>query len=211
MTWFIKRQGASKAVAVSDEESGEDMESLASAAGLLAAEFDNWASDLEEERGPAGERRIKKAMVPNTVVALWAGNCGSLGRWWIGWQTNVKKMAAEGFHVVNVLDDLADNQLYREIVNRQGEKTLYGVYYWGHGYGPYPSAGLCTKRMLKNSLPLLRYEDLSETMRYTLGFAYIFACDSNAGRRYLKALDWDGFSGKLVPWWPWSAKWNIRI
>lgn len=46
-------------------------------------------------------------------------------------------------------------------------------------------------------------------MKYTLGFAYIFACDSNAGREYIKALGWIGFSGTLIPAWPWSDKWKV--
>ncbi|MBQ4480766.1 MAG: hypothetical protein II943_09020 [Victivallales bacterium] len=210
MTWTIKRQGANKAAAISDGQSGEDIHSLAQAAGLPASEFGSWASEIEERFGPAGERLIKKAMVPNTVVALWAGNCGALGRWWIGWKANLRRMASRGFHVIDVSGNLTDNQFYYEIVHRQSDKTLCGVYYWDHGYGPWPSTGLCAKRMLGDSVSLLRYEDLRETLKYTLNFAYIFACDSNAGRRYLKAAEWVGFSGRLVPWWPWSTKWELR-
>lgn len=201
----LLRQGTATASVISEQPDGESIESLAACVGLNGDEFDQWASDIDETRSTAGERLIRKAEVPNTVVALWAGNCGALGRWWIDWQANIRRMESRGFRVVNIINEIYENQLYEELVDRQSRKALYGIYFWGHGYKPYPSRGLCSMK----SLHLLRYDDLQQSMMYSLGFSYLFACDSNSGRHFLKSNEWIGFSGTLVPWWPWSRKWRV--
>ncbi|MBR6470411.1 MAG: hypothetical protein IKS83_01310 [Victivallales bacterium] len=208
MAWDLRRAGGGKAIAVSDERAGESIASLAAAAGLAAEEFDLWASDVVEGIGPMGERLIKQAGIPNVIVAYWAGNLGAIGRWWVDWNANVKKMRKRGFLVDELFSTGAVLEYQTALNTRQNAGELHGTYFWGHGFSPDMRHKTCSRGGLvnRNKTRTLSFQEYHS--RYHLAFAYVFACHSSHGAEAILAMDWRGFEGVLVPWNPWSRLWK---
>src|SRR5262249_21006323 len=79
--------------------------------------------------------------VPNTVLAYWGANANFLGRVHVGWDGGINSLKARGFKVdvggVNPLwsDSWPVQTFMQYVVAHTVDKSLYGLYLWGHGIG----------------------------------------------------------------------------
>lgn len=198
--WTVTRDGETKASAV--PELGDTITDLADLIGLRAGEYQRWLTALPGTMLPAGPNQVlagcESFEVPNTVVAYWAGWGKGIGKTYVKWNPSVQYLRARGFHV-----DAYDHQkgaklaLHKIIISQSIAKNLHGLYFWGHGYAPYPSTGLVSE----SNDALLMYA--STGLYYRMALGLVFGCDSNSGRGALmsgnSAEVWHGFTGTLVP------------
>jgi hypothetical protein len=198
--WKIDRNGGAKAPALA--EPGDTVTDLANLIGLSAAEYEKWLTASSGTTMPASSGQklsgCEKFEIPNTVVAYWAGWGRGVGKVYVKWNPSVKYLRARGFYV-----DTHDHKkgatlaLQKTLVTRSTGKELHGLYFWGHGIGPYPSPGLVSQ----SRDPLLYYA--SPGLYYHMGLGLVFACDSNTGKSAVMSGNgvqiWHGFSGTLYP------------
>jgi len=85
------------------------------------------------------------------------------------------------------------------VLNNANSATLHGLYFWGHGWAPYPSKGLTDV----GGDNILDYRPTGRALPYRLALGLIFACDSNSGKHALFSHApggiWHGYTGTLVP------------
>jgi RHS repeat-associated protein len=198
--WKIDRKGGAKAPA--EAELGDTIAGLADLIGLNAAEYEKWLTVPSGGTMPGSSGQQLTGCptfeIPNTVVAYWAGWGRGVGKAYVKWNPSVKYLQARGFKV-----DASDHTkgarmaLQKILVARSIEKELHGLYFWGHGYAPYPSSGLVSE----SSDALLYYS--STGLYYHMALGLVFACDSNSGKSALMSGNtaeiWHGFSGTLYP------------
>ena len=130
-----------------------------------------------------------------------AGELGGVGRWWVNWNSNIDNLKKTGY-MVNEYDgseNTASHHYQNLLHSAVAESQLYGTYYWGHG----------NTKGLANSTDkhyLLEYSNLKIT--YKIGFAHIYACESNSGKSAFNSTIWTGFTGTLYPINPWDFDWD---
>ncbi len=82
--------------------------------------------------------------VPNTVISYWGGEGNGVGRLAVGWDRAITNLKKRGFHIVekgfkriplriDPVDPLTANQLRQLLFDKTADKSLYGLYFWGHG------------------------------------------------------------------------------
>ena len=143
-------------------------------------------------------RQKRKYYIPNTVYAYWAGEAGPKGKWYVGWDPSVSYLNKLGFKVIDIDHRTGDKRFLQGILAHAASgKTLHGLYFWGHGYSPYPSSGLTSP----TGDPVVMYSEINLVYRMALGL--VFACDTNSGKNVLFSNApggiWNGYSGTLVP------------
>jgi hypothetical protein len=204
------------------------MASLAAVIGLKAADYGLWSSSIDGAAPPPSATSIvedcAKFQIPNSIIAYWAGDVGAFGKTWVGWAPNIRYLERLGFYV-RAIDHIRGTRgtLVSELGAGTRDGTVHGLYYWGHGFAPYPSSGLtATAKYNKNydqyvGDEIFSYRDDKRALTYKLGAGFIFACDSNTGKSALSsnALGhiWRGYTRTLYPFGDptqWSLKYIIR-
>lgn len=213
LRWKVSRSGSPKASAL--PEAGDTVIELANLIGLNAAEYDKWLTASSGTSMPGSSSQAmtgcEQFEIPNRVVAYWAGWGKGIGKTYVQWNPSVKYLRARGFYVDQRNHKKGDKlALQKVFVSKSIAKELHGVYFWGHGYAPYPSTGLVSQ----SGDALIMYA--SPGLDYHLALGLIFACDSNSGRKALMSGNaaeiWHGFTGTLVPtpWMQYHAKHFIK-
>src|SRR5262245_21720555 len=76
--------------------------------------------------------------VPNTVLMVWTGDLGWLGRWAVGWHRDRRYLQERGFHVAEFIAGAAtDEEMGRLLARFEGgtrEGLLHGLFVTGHGH-----------------------------------------------------------------------------
>ena len=203
LRWQIIRDGGSFARAYAECDS---IDNLANIIGLSIDQYKAWASQ-GTTRVPDSPKQIYSNIdirIPNTFIAYWAGDAGRLGRWWVDFNTNVRKLQERGFRVsvIHHSSTVHPYDLHRRIESGTRGKWLHGLYFWGHGYSPYPSSGITNS----SGDAILDFRSIN--LSYQLAETYIFACDSNSGLNSLSSQSpgssRKGFDGTLFPINPWG-------
>ena len=140
----------------------------------------------------------RKFWIPNVVVAYWGGSAGGFGKWWVDWDDGVTYLAALGFDAVEYNHVTGSKDTLQNVLQTDAKRQILdGLYVWGYGYAPFPSAGLVSA----SNDQLLIYAKAGLPYRLALGL--VFACDSNSGKSDLSSGTggsiWQGYSGRLVP------------
>jgi hypothetical protein len=165
LDWNVRRRYDSRyAVARSTAPQTDTIASLANKIGLDSSQWEHWLSLRPLRRfghplpatylvstrvlaTPLAEfqpiNRIglpATVYVPNTVLALWAGNLGAAGKVGVFWRSNVGDLRRKGFHVDLKESDLLQvgrrwkkDDFYSYIRETTQSGSLHGVYFWGHG------------------------------------------------------------------------------
>ena len=181
-------------------EQGDTKAGLANLVGMEVSEFDNWATPLG--RVNPTSKFACKYQVPNTVIAYWAGDCNSVGRWWIDWDENIKAFKSSGYAVEETLTPQKDG--LSDMINaRYKDKSLIGIYYWGHGYSEKGKWVLSDK---SGKIVVADYTEVT-SVPYKMKYGYFYACYTEEVRKVFDPQY--GFSCEeiLVPWAPWSSRW----
>ena len=175
---------------------------LASSVQLNESEALKWLRNKDGSKVSAKDLKTKCSFqIPNTVIAYWAGELGGVGRWWVNWNSNIDNLKKTGY-MVNEYDGSENTASHHDqnlLHSAVAESQLYGTYYWGHG----------NTKGLANSTDkhyLLEYSNLKIT--YKIGFAHIYACESNSGKSAFNSTIWTGFTGTLYPINPWDFDWD---
>jgi hypothetical protein len=204
LRWYVFRNRGPKAEAIA--EAGDTVADLANLIGLDAAEYERWLTASSGSPMPNSSSQAmtgcEKFEVPNTVVAYWGGAVGGVGRWYVRWNSSVKYLRERGFKVDERHHQKGDKMRLTKILALESiGKELHGLYFWGHGYAPYPSSGLLSHGSWD---PLLYYS--STGLYYHMALGLVFACDSNSGKTALMSTSgaaiWHGYTGTLNPFWP---------
>jgi hypothetical protein len=167
--WQVDRTCAPLARA--SGEPGDKRGGLADLLGLQADEADAWLTL------PAGE-------VPNTILFVWAGDLGALGRAAVRWTGEMDYARSLGFHVVE-LDFRAggsDYQAIDVIAGHSQRGELHGLVVTGHGCPSGFGTGGITER-LKLGNWFFSYEELDSALRYRLAVVLLNACFSGYSRQ----------------------------
>ncbi len=159
--------------------------------------------------------------IPNTIIAHWSGDVkGWGGQTYVGWEGQINYLRGLGFNVdeqESVKNE--DFALQNNMEAKSQDKSLHGLYFWGHGgFGKgndgYPAVGLSsnteevTELLVdlpwRTNLEGKRYQVKSASilsLNYKIGAAFLFACDTNSLKRYLVSPNgiFHGYSGTLYP------------
>jgi hypothetical protein len=161
--WHIDRANAPHARASGDPD--DTPAGLADRIGLEAGEASAWL-------GPGGE-------VPNTLVFVWAGDLGAIGRAAVRWPGEMAYARSLGFHVVE-LDfraGLSDYAALERIAGHSERGELHGLVVTGHGCASSFGTGGITRK-LGGSPWTIGYEELDAALRYRLAAVVLNACFS---------------------------------
>ena len=211
--WKITRNGSMYASA---ECICDNVFSLSRIIGLSVSEYRFWLTTQNGEDLPLTPyMKIKSQtfLIPNTIYAYWAGDMGEIGKLWVNWNSNISYLSSLGFRVIEYKNVKGAQHLSVQhgLENASISRVLHGVYYWGHGYGPYPSDGLTDSIGTAHIyyIGVQRFNKPSMTpisLSYKLALGLVFACDSNSGKSTLLSSSsgaiWKGFSGTLYPIFP---------
>jgi len=167
--WQIERTNSPRARSVG--EPGDTHAGLADLIGLQADEADAWLAL------PGGE-------LPNTIVFVWAGDLGALGRATVRWSGEMDYARALGFCVVELdfRDGMSDYQALEVIAGCSQRGELHGLVVTGHGCAAGFGTGGITKRMKLGDW-YFSYEELDAALRYRLAAVILNACFSGYSRR----------------------------
>ena len=166
--WQIERTNAPRARATGG--TGDTVPGLADVLGLQADEADAWLT-------PPGE-------VPNTLVFVWAGDLGALGRAAVGWGGEMDYARRLGFRVVELdfRDGLSDSEAVEVIAGHSQRGELHGVVVTAHGRaGAFGTGGVTAKLGLGDWT--ITYQELEASLRYRLAVVILNACFSDYSRR----------------------------
>lgn len=178
LEWIIEREGKEWAECCREDPS-DTLEDLAKKIGLDFESRDEWLRTRTEE-----DRQV--FMVPNTILAVWAGDVNlawkwkgkkgnfSLGKVAVRWNSDTRYLKRRGFKVEEI-DIHKSNRSSQNVVDQVRRYTqsawLHGVFFWGHGGPEHFGTG-------DNSW-VVRYKDVVESLQYDLGFVLINACFSD--------------------------------
>lgn len=198
LDWTVNRSGSSQADA---DCKCDKVEELAKKIGLAASDFQKWLSPADGKGLPASAGEVmasRKFRIPNVVYAYWAGGVGDFGKWAVDWNASTAYLKARGFSTVEYSHSAGSKLgLQNTLAAAANSRALHGLYFWGHGYAPYPSVGLTNKK----GDPIVIYSSVS--LPYKMALGLVFACDSNSGKSALYSNApggiWHGYSGTLIP------------
>jgi hypothetical protein len=165
--WHIDRANAP--LARTSRESDDTPAGLADLIGLDAGETDAWL-------GRDGE-------VPNTIVFVWAGDLGALGRAAVRWSGEMAYARSLGFHVVefDFRDGLDDSEALERIAGHSERGELHGLVVTGHGCPSAFGTGGITQRLGLGDWSF-GYDELAAVLRYRLAVVILNACFSGYSR-----------------------------
>ncbi|NQZ70335.1 MAG: hypothetical protein HRT89_19965, partial [Lentisphaeria bacterium] len=108
---------------------------IAESTGLSLKEKKHWLSN-----------DAKTNYVPNTIVMIWTGDFGGMGRFAIQWKGSKRFLETEGYKVIELLpgEGQSSESILKRISELSKAKELHGIYAMGHGF----PAGFGTKAWL---------------------------------------------------------------
>jgi hypothetical protein len=165
--WHIDRANAPQAR--TSREPDDTPAGLATVIGLEVGEAHAWL-------GAGGE-------VPNTIVFVWAGDLGALGRAAVRWVGEMAYARSLGFHVVE-LDFRAgpsDYEALERIAGHSERGELHGLVVTGHGCPSAFGTGGLTQRLGLGDWSF-GYDELAASLRYRLAVVILNACFSGYSR-----------------------------
>ena len=193
LEWIVKRDGGAKAEAIPSDPDIDTVDDLARLIGLDAREAENWLTitgdsvspilPIRDSSDPIGWGycgRPPRYFVPNTVLAVWLGDLGAIGRVAVHWGLNIQYLEQRGFKVEqriqfeNSESGFDDSAAFLHRVSAvSAAKELHGFFGWGHGYTD--GSGFTGHGIV------IDYEEFSKRLHYKMGAALINACYSNRG------------------------------
>ena len=195
LEWWVNRNGGAQAVAVC---CADTVEVLAEKIGLSASEYRKWLVPIDGLPLPSSESEVMSSRdfeIPNTVYSYWAGwtGPGSIGKAWVNWNSSVRYLESLGFMVPEFDHVNGTSYVLQQLLEGASmNKTLHGFYFWGHGWGPYPSPGLTADGSPDD---ILYYHDVNPPggpkrgirLQYGMALGLVFACDSLSGEPWLSS------------------------
>ena len=175
--WQIDRTGAPQAQVFG--EPGDTPTGLADQLGLQADEVDAWLV-----RGYGSPPEDPGGEVPNTIVFLWAGDLGAVGRTAVRWPGEMAYARSLGFHVVELdfRDGRSDYQALDIIASYSQASELHGLVVTGHGCPSGFGTGGITERLGLGNWTFT-YEELDTALRYRLAVVVLNACFGGYSRQ----------------------------
>ena len=175
--WQIDRTGTPQAQVFGGP--GDTPAGLADLLGLQADEADAWL--VRPDGAPPDDLGGE---VPNTIVFLWAGDLGAIGRAAVRWPGEMAYARSLGFHVVE-LDFRDGRSVYQALdviaaYSQSGE--LHGLVATGHGSPAGFGTGGITDRLRLGNWTFT-YEELDAALRYRLAVVILNACLSGYSRQ----------------------------
>ena len=144
--WKIERKR--RDLATAEAEKDDTMDTLGKAVGLDGADFQKWVTlsgtiklattNLVTLQTLKARDKIcpgQKVEVPNIALVYWAGVVGGVGKQWAGYNDDRGTLRRRGFKV-DEQGGLMASGLTTHIATGMQNKTLHGMYYWGHGFKP---------------------------------------------------------------------------
>ena len=172
----IKRDGGPMADVVCGPS--DTIAQLAKKIGLDPAKYDSWLTIADGGQMPTSADQqlgaVRKFEIPNTIYAVWAGDDvlklfgTSAGRIGISWKDDIRYLQARGF---NVVEKLADNNFLTMIGTASANRTLQGLFYWGHGAPNYIGN--------KDGSWMVSYQSIVDKLKYGMGFVLLDCCFSD--------------------------------
>jgi RHS repeat-associated protein len=211
--WSVTRAESTLASAIADE--ADTIAQLADSIGLDADDWRKWVMDKATFNTTFGIKTWlemtpttplcagEEVVIPNRILALWAGVFGGLGKWWVAWEKDLQTLRLRGFFVDEVTGlapaGMTAAQWERDISFLSMIKNLHGIILWGHGNG---GTGIWTdSSRMGDEAYHSWFVDWQPEYRLALGI--LFACDTAAAQRYpifsKNAIFW-GAPGRLDPW-----------
>jgi RHS repeat-associated protein len=200
LSWNVQRNTGYRASAKPTD--GEMITQLARRIGLDEDDYENWLAPIGNTPMPSSKYQVLNHCmdfeIPNTVYAYWAGNCGGVGKWAVSWSPSVSYLGSLGFCVIQSDHPHGTTLILQQTLqSAAASKHLHGLYFWGHGFLPFPSTGLACPQGEAE----VWYNQINLVYRMALGL--VFACDSNSGAGALSAWEigtiWHGYTGTLIP------------
>jgi len=190
--WGIIRNGDSRAVAV--PERGDTIESLAQLVGLDPEKWKNWLivwwwnNTGKPEFACQCQDLLKAKLrpgqifrIPNTIVAYWAGELLSFGKWWEEWKADLRYLEDRGFLVLVVNanghgpEGISTKEFEDMLKKLSRLGSLHCVFMWGHGFeGEF---------YVKFADESISYKKLADNLPYKLGFVLVNASKSLKGEK----------------------------
>ncbi|MBQ7251763.1 MAG: hypothetical protein IJS32_04090 [Kiritimatiellae bacterium] len=205
LAWKIQRTGKLQAIATVDCDT---LNTLAPMTGLSLRDYGKWLEPDDGQPMPQASfllLRNRRFKIPNTVYAIWAGNMGEVGQWWVEWSKNIAHLRGKGFRVMEFDVTMVHGDkvpFERYLVQAENLKVLHGIYFWGHGND---DGELGTKRTTILDVRKLQ-------LPYKLAFTAIFACDSNVAVKQISSGALGsvsrGHNGLLIPVFP-GSRFNL--
>jgi len=161
----------------------------------------------------------KAYKVPNTVLNVWMGDMGAMGRWWVNYNDSTDEERNRKYKVIDMRrkDGPVDppntpwwNQTFqsdvlREVRRLSGSGALQGWNSWSHGN----VQGIGNTDGDRDAF--LAFHDIAASSNYGLAVAIVWACEAQAGQsafikgnpngRYVSG------QGIQIPY-PWSDSWG---
>jgi hypothetical protein len=210
--WKTKRNGDPWAIAVS--EKGDTIESLAQLVGLDPEKWKNWVTVWNNTGEPEFACQCQDLLkaklrpgqifrIPNTIVAYWAGELSSFGKWWVAWKADIRYLEDRGFLVLVVNakghgpEGISAKEFEDMLKKLSRWRVLHGVFMWGHGFEGEFYVKFADER--------ISYEKLAKGLPYKLGLVLVNACESLKGEKGAHVLASPhaavgGHQRVMVPW-----------
>ena len=189
--WAVARTNGSRAEAIS--ERNDTVGRLADKIGLDSGEFKKWlALPNGSVKLVNGKRKWlsqlnlddmlcagQRVQIPNEVVAIWAGDWGSVGQAIVGWGDDLSYLRRLGFHVQEVEANSSSTYPQEadiQTIFRNGttSRDIHGLFVWGHG----DAAGFGSH---VNNLRV-DYRGLEQSMKYHMALVILFVCNGGWSR-----------------------------
>ncbi len=219
LKWKVDRNGGGKADAIPGDRN-DTIDDLAKLIGLNSFESEAWLT-LKNDNGmpfpglndPIGWTYcdLPEFQVPNTIYAVWAGEGGIFGAFFVCFADEVSYLQSLGFNVIapenhndgGALVGPRSIDYYNELKNLSSNKKIHGLYGMGHGNINYFFYG---RRMGIDTVwvdeeRIYNYKTSMSKLNYHLGFTLINACYSKSGATSLTSSNGisDGHVGVLDP------------
>ena len=185
------------------ENKEETIKDLANKIGLKEAEASKWLRDKNKKPVSSPKPGIWYS-IPNTIISYWGGDMGVIGQIYVFWHLQNSVFAASDYKVENYRVNKRNPYEYQKLLERaSANASLQGTYFWGHGnsLGVGAEYGMKGFEWLNHEptyVQLLRYQSLK--LQYAPAHAYIYACESNAGKQaFRNPKDWIGYTNILIP------------
>ena len=202
-TIIIKRDSQESYGRACFENKKETIKDLANKIGLKEHEASEWLRD--KNMNPVSSPQIGIwYFVPNTIISYWGGDMGVAGQIYVNWQLQNTVFEVFDYKVESYRVKEGNHYEYQRLLERASvNASLQGTYFWGHGDERWLAAEFGFKGFgwigyKPDYVWLLQYKSLK--LQYAPAHAYIYACESNAGKSaFRNPKDWVGYGNMLIP------------
>ena len=185
------------------ENKEETIKDLANEIGLKEAEASKWLRDKNKKPVSSPKPGIWYS-IPNTIISYWGGDMGVVGQIYVHWHLRNFVFTLSDYKVESYWVSKGSYDEYENLLESASDNaSLQGTYFWGHGnsWGVGAEFGLKGFKWLGHIptyIQLLSYQSLK--LQYAPAHAYIYACESNAGKQaFRNPKDWVGYTNLLIP------------